>query len=215
MVVKLFLSDDINTRRAKAWSAIERLSVKWKSDLYDKMKQFFQAAFVFILQYGCMKRSNQYKKNFLFCFILGVIWGGGSLFFVLFFVLFFFWGGVGGCQLVSLFTHRRAHFFFQVGNPVLVHHVESRLFCLHTSNRQIMPAILIEQQQKLLLSSRGVVANVVDCHILVSKFELQSRYCFHFWIHTLRKCTNLCPQLWIQLYYYCSLTRMAFALNNP
>ena len=45
---------DINTWLAKAWTAIDRLSVIWKSDLIDKMKRnFFQAAVVSILLYGC------------------------------------------------------------------------------------------------------------------------------------------------------------------
>ena len=45
---------DIDTRLAKTWTAINRLSVIWKSDLSDKMKcSFFQAAVVFILLYGC------------------------------------------------------------------------------------------------------------------------------------------------------------------
>ena len=51
---------DINTRLMKAstaieaWTAIDRLSIIWKSDLTDKMKRsFFQAAVVSILQYGC------------------------------------------------------------------------------------------------------------------------------------------------------------------
>ena len=36
---------DINTRLAKAWTAIDRLSVIWKLDLTDKIKRsFFQAA---------------------------------------------------------------------------------------------------------------------------------------------------------------------------
>ena len=38
----------------KAWTAINRLSVMWKLDLTDKMKcNFFQAAFMSILLYGC------------------------------------------------------------------------------------------------------------------------------------------------------------------
>ena len=42
---------DIDTRLTKAWTAIDRLSIIWKSDLTDKMKRsFFQAA---ILLYGC------------------------------------------------------------------------------------------------------------------------------------------------------------------
>ena len=44
---------DINTRLAKAWRAIDRLSVIWKSNLTDKMKRsFFQAVVVSILLYG-------------------------------------------------------------------------------------------------------------------------------------------------------------------
>ena len=33
--------NDINTRLAKAWTAINRLLVIWKSDLTDKIKHFF------------------------------------------------------------------------------------------------------------------------------------------------------------------------------
>ena len=45
---------DIDTRLMKAWTAIDRLSIIWKSDLTDKMKRsFFQAAVVTILLYGC------------------------------------------------------------------------------------------------------------------------------------------------------------------
>ena len=44
---------DIDTRQAKAWTAIDRLLIIWKSDLTDKMKHiFFQAAVVSILLYG-------------------------------------------------------------------------------------------------------------------------------------------------------------------
>ena len=43
---------DIDTRLTKAWTAIDRLSIIWKSDLTDKMKRsFFQAAVVSILLY--------------------------------------------------------------------------------------------------------------------------------------------------------------------
>ena len=45
---------DIETRLAKAWTAINRLSIIWKSDLTDKMKRsFFQTAVISILLYGC------------------------------------------------------------------------------------------------------------------------------------------------------------------
>ena len=65
---------DINTRPTKTWTAIDRLSVLWKSDLTDKMKHsFFQAAVVPILLYRCTtwtltkhmekKLDGNYTKN--------------------------------------------------------------------------------------------------------------------------------------------------------
>ena len=43
---------DIDTRLTKAWTAINRLSIIWKSDLTDKMKRsFFQVAVTSILHY--------------------------------------------------------------------------------------------------------------------------------------------------------------------
>ena len=45
---------DVDTRLTKAWTAINCLSVIWKSDLTDKMKRsFFQAVVLSILLYGC------------------------------------------------------------------------------------------------------------------------------------------------------------------
>ena len=45
---------DIDTRLTKALTAIDKISVIWKSDLTDKMKRsFFQEAVVSILLYGC------------------------------------------------------------------------------------------------------------------------------------------------------------------
>ena len=45
---------DIDTQLTKACTAIDRLSIIWKSDLTNKMKHsFFQAAVVSILLYGC------------------------------------------------------------------------------------------------------------------------------------------------------------------
>ena len=45
---------DIDTRLMKAWTAINRLSIIWKSDLTDKIKcSFFLAAVASILLYGC------------------------------------------------------------------------------------------------------------------------------------------------------------------
>ena len=45
---------DIDTRLAKTWTAIDRLSVVWKSDLADKINySFLQEEVVSILLYGC------------------------------------------------------------------------------------------------------------------------------------------------------------------
>ena len=45
---------DIDTQLTKTWTAIDMLSIIWKSDLTDKMKRsFFQAAIVVIQLYGC------------------------------------------------------------------------------------------------------------------------------------------------------------------
>ena len=45
---------DIDSRLTKAWTAINRLSIIWRSDLNDKMKRsFFQAAVASILLYEC------------------------------------------------------------------------------------------------------------------------------------------------------------------
>ena len=47
--------NDISMHLAKAWIAIDRLSVIWRSDLFNKkILNFFQAAAVSILLYGCV-----------------------------------------------------------------------------------------------------------------------------------------------------------------
>ena len=57
---------DIDTWLTKAWTAIDRLSIIWKSDMTNKMKRsFFQAAVVSILLYGCTtwKLTKRLEKN--------------------------------------------------------------------------------------------------------------------------------------------------------
>ena len=58
---------DTDTRLTKAWTAIDRLLIIWKSDLTDKMKHsFFQAVVVSILLYGCTTwtlTKRQLHKN--------------------------------------------------------------------------------------------------------------------------------------------------------
>ena len=54
---------DIDTRLTKAWTANNRLSIIWKSDLTDKMKRsFFQAAVTSILLYGLPEAMNDREK---------------------------------------------------------------------------------------------------------------------------------------------------------
>ena len=48
------LDNDLLPKYTIAWTAIDRLSIIWKSDLTDKMKHsFFQVAVILILLYGC------------------------------------------------------------------------------------------------------------------------------------------------------------------
>ena len=57
---------DINTWLMKAWTAIDRLSIIWKSDLTNKMKRsFFHAVVVSILLHGCTTwmLTKQLKKK--------------------------------------------------------------------------------------------------------------------------------------------------------
>ena len=62
---------DIDTRLTKAWTAIDKLSIIWKSDLTDKMKHsFFQGTVVSILLYGCTtwtltKRLKKLDGNYI------------------------------------------------------------------------------------------------------------------------------------------------------
>ena len=64
--------NDVSICLAKAWTAIDWLSIVWKSDLSDKSKQdFFQAVVVSILLYRCttnvlrkMYWENVLRKSF-------------------------------------------------------------------------------------------------------------------------------------------------------
>ena len=58
------------------------------------------------------------------------------------------------------------------------------------------------------------MANVLNCGIVVSGFELLSYA--NFQTNTLRKGINYFkPQLWVLQYYNCSSTRKDLVLNNP
>ena len=64
-------------------------------------------------------------------------------------------------------------------------------------------------------SFRGVVANMLDCDIVVSEFELQSRYYVHLRTNTLGKGINLLlPELCFKWDHYCSSTKIALAFND-
>ena len=61
------IENDINMDLAKAWTAINRLSIIWKSDLSNKIKHnFFQAAVVSILVCGCTSRKQHPTKQQLY-----------------------------------------------------------------------------------------------------------------------------------------------------
>ena len=63
---------------------------------------------------------------------------------------------------------------------------------------------------------RSVMVKVLDSGIVVSKFELQSRYCVHFQTNTQGKGMDpLFSQLWVKYHHSCSSRRMYLALTNP
>ena len=70
-----------------------------------------------------------------------------------------------------------------------------------------------EQVEEYVGCPRGVTVKAVVCRIVVSEFELQSRYYVVFWINTLGKGVNplIRPAMgWIL--HYCSSRRMDLAL---
>ena len=72
-------------RLVKTWTAIDKLSVVWKSDLTDKIKHsFFQAAVVSILLYGCttlmLTKRMEKKLNSNYTRMLWVIGLVGRVF---------------------------------------------------------------------------------------------------------------------------------------
>ena len=62
---------------------------------------------------------------------------------------------------------------------------------MHINKQVITNPIDIDYSFWLILMGkggpRGVVANVLDCNIIVSEFDLWSFYYIHFWINTLGK----------------------------
>ena len=87
------------------------------------------------------------------------------------------------------------------------------------------PNIWIRITSNRLLTSRlicrrgslcGLVANVLDCNIVISEIDSSHFITFIFRTNTLVKGMNtLLSELPVKKYQYCSLTRMALALNNP
>ena len=78
-----FTETEINMQLAKAWTAIDRLSIIWKSVLTNKMKcSFFQAGVVLILLHGrttwmltnCMEKKFDANNTRMLRAILNKSW---------------------------------------------------------------------------------------------------------------------------------------------
>ena len=55
---------DVNLRLANTWTAMDRLSIIWKSDPYNKIKRnFFQTAVTSMLLYGCTTWTLTKRKE--------------------------------------------------------------------------------------------------------------------------------------------------------
>ena len=74
---------DVNICLVKAWTAFDRLSITWKSDLSNKIKQdFSQAVAVSILIYGCttwtlrkcMEKKLDGNYTRMLCVVLNKSW---------------------------------------------------------------------------------------------------------------------------------------------
>ena len=66
---------DVNICIGKAWNAIDWLSIIWKSDLFDKIKQkFLQAAAMSVLLYSCttlrktLRKKARWELHTAFCY---------------------------------------------------------------------------------------------------------------------------------------------------
>ena len=59
--------------------------------------------------------------------------------------------------------------------------------------RQMKSCVFKRFNKAVWWSPRNVVANVLDCLIVVSEFELHSRYYVNFWINTFGKGMNSFP----------------------
>ena len=66
-------------------------------------------------------------------------------------------------------------------------------------------------------SAQKIVSKVLDCKIVVCKFELQSYYYVHFWANALGKSMkpSYSPRYRLNSTPYYSSTRMVLALINP
>ena len=191
---------DINTRLAKAWTAIDSLSVIWKSDRTDKMKRsFFQATVVSILLYGCttwtltkrMEKRLDGNYTRMLRVTLNKSWRQHPTKQQLY----------GHLPLKTKIikirgTRHAGHCWRSKGDLIS----DVLLWTpSHGRAKSWRPARTYIQQlcadtrcspEDLPGCPRGVMIKAMACGIVVSEFELQLRYYVHFWTNTLGKDMN-------------------------
>ena len=71
----LFTESDINICIGEVWTAINRKSIEWESDLSNKMKQeFFQVRVASVLLYGCTTKTlTKLLKNVQGLWTIGTV----------------------------------------------------------------------------------------------------------------------------------------------
>ena len=178
---------DIDTWLAKAWTAIDRLSVIWKSDQTDKMKcSFFQAAVMSILLYGCTSwtLTKRLEKNLdgrytrMLQAILNKSWRQHPTKQQLY-------GHLPPItKAIKIRQTRHAGHCWRSWDELIS---DVLLWTLSPGRAKVgWPARTYIQQ----FCPRGVMVKAMNCGIVVREFVLQSRYYVHFRANTLGKGMN-------------------------
>ena len=64
-----FILNEANKRLRTGWTAIDRLSIIWQSDIFDKIKRdFFQGVAVSLLPCACRKSSTETIQEYYVMF---------------------------------------------------------------------------------------------------------------------------------------------------
>ena len=120
------------------------------------------------------------------------------------------------------FSNLVCHWVITAADADNIVHLQFEDFDVEFSEECTKDYLQIHDGKSVILSrllgwnSYSIIANVLDCDIIVNEFEPQSRNYIHFQINTLRKGMNpLILPLMNEISLHCSSTKLTLALNNP